>query len=138
MTYFERVMRGEAEPPTIFKTLGGKFRSVDTTAGTIEIDYVGGEAFLNPAGQVQGGTLGSMLDDVIGMLVTSLLDEDTHCATLNLNLVFLRPAKPGPILAKATLQRRGRDVYHVSAELRQDDKVVTTATSACLGVRSKR
>ena len=138
MNYFERMMRGEAEPPTIFKTLGGAIRSVDTEAGTLEIDFVGGEAFLNPAGQIQGGILGSMLDDVTGMLVTSLLEEGVHCASLNLAIVFLRPARPGAIQARATLLRRGRDVFHVQSELRQDDKVVATATSACLGVPSKR
>lgn len=133
--YFERMRRGEAEPPPILTTLGGVIRAVDIAAGTLDTDYRGTEAFLNPAGQIQGGMLCSMLDDVTAFLVTATLRHGEHCATLNLNVSFLRPAGVGPLHARAQLVRRGRSVCHVHGELFQDGKQVATAVATCTVVR---
>jgi uncharacterized protein (TIGR00369 family) len=134
-SYFARMQRGEAEPPAVTTTLGGRIRAVDVDAGTLESDYVGTDAFLNPAGQLQGGVLGAMLDDVTAFLVTATLADGEFCATLNLNLSFLRPAKAGPLLGKARLVRRGKEVCNVVGELLQDGKLVATATATCMVVR---
>jgi uncharacterized protein (TIGR00369 family) len=93
---------------------------------------VGAPAFLNPAGQVQGGMLCAMLDDVTATLVMSTLAEGEHCATLSLNTSFLRPAKPGRLTGRATLVRRGRGVCNVNGELWQNDKLVATASAVCM------
>jgi len=98
----------------------------------LEAQYVGTPEFLNPAGQVQGGMLCAMLDDVTATLVTSTLADGEHCATLNLNTSFLRPAKPGTLTGRATLVRRGRGVCNVEGELWQDGRLVATATAVCM------
>jgi uncharacterized protein (TIGR00369 family) len=135
--YFTRMQRGEAEPPAVTTTLGGRITAVDLEAGTLESDYVATPAFLNPASQVQGGMLGAMLDDVTAFLVTATLREGEFCATLNLNVSFLRAAKAGALCGRARLVRRGRDVCHVSAELLQDGKAVASATATCMVVRAR-
>ena len=135
--YFARLQRGEAELPAVTKTLGGRIRSVDLEAGTLESDYIATEAFLNPAGQVQGGMLCAMLDDVTAFLVTATLGFGESCATLNLNVSFLRAAKAGELLGRSRMERRGRDVCNVSAELLQAGKVVATAMATCMVVRGK-
>jgi uncharacterized protein (TIGR00369 family) len=134
-SYFAKLQRGDAAPPSIATTLGGHIRNVDLDAGTLESDYVGAQSFLNPAGQVQGGMLAAMLDDVTAFLVTATLANDEFCATLNLNVSFLRPAQPGPIAGSARLVKRGRDVCNVIGELMQDSRVVATATATCMVVR---
>ncbi|MBC8740906.1 PaaI family thioesterase [Paraburkholderia sp. UCT31] len=116
--------------PPVTTTLGGAFLSLGD--GTLQAQYVGTPAFLNPAGQVQGGMLCAMLDDVTATLVTSTLAEGEHCATLSLNTSFLRPAKPGRLIGRATLVRRGRGVCNVTGELWQDDKLVATASVVCM------
>ena len=62
-SYFARLQRGDAELPPITTTLGGAIQKVDLGAGTLASRYVAAPAFLNPAGQVQGGILCAMLDD---------------------------------------------------------------------------
>jgi uncharacterized protein (TIGR00369 family) len=116
--------------PPITTTLGATFVSLGDDA--LEAKYVGTPGFLNPAGQVQGGMLCAMLDDVTATLVTSTLAQGEHCATLNLNTSFLRPAKPGTLTGRATLVRRGRGVCNVEGELWQDGRVVATATAVCM------
>ena len=134
-TYFTRLRRGDAPLPAVTTTLGGRIRTVDLVAGTLESDYVATPAFLNPAGQVQGGMLGAMLDDVTAFLVTATLGPGEFCATLNLNVSFLRAARAGPLAGRSRLVRRGRDVCHVSGELLQDGQVVATAVATCMAVR---
>lgn len=121
---------GENGAPAITTTLGGTCLLLSDDA--LEAEYVGAPAFLNPAGQVQGGMLCAMLDDVTATLVTSTLAEGEHCATLSLNTSFLRPAKPGKLTGRATLVRRGRGVCNVNGELWQDEKLVATATAVCM------
>ncbi|HEU0201335.1 MAG TPA: PaaI family thioesterase [Burkholderiaceae bacterium] len=134
-SYFARMQRGDAAPPPITTTLGGRIRAVDLDAGTLDSDYVATPAFLNPAGQVQGGMLGAMLDDVTAFLVTATLGDGEFCGTVNLNVSFLRPAQAGALLGRARLVRRGKDVCHVTGELLQDGKLLATATATCMVVR---
>jgi len=133
--YFTRMQRGELPPPPISTTLGGAVRAVNLDAGTLESDYLGVPAFLNPAGQLQGGVLSSMLDDVTALLVTATLQENQYCATLSLNVAFLRPALAGPLLGRAILTRRGREVCNVNGELWQAGKLIATATAVCMVVK---
>ncbi|MFT0169988.1 PaaI family thioesterase [Paraburkholderia mimosarum] len=127
-----RVYGEHGSLPPITATLGGTL--VSLTDDALEAEYIGAPAFLNPAGQVQGGMLCAMLDDVTATLVVSTLAEGEHCATLNLNTSFLRPAKPGKLIGRATLVRRGRGVCNVNGELWQDDKLIATATAVCMVV----
>ena len=122
--------------PAVTLLLGGTPPSIDLDAGTYACDYVGLPTFANPAGTIQGGMLGAMLDDVTASLVTATLQHGEHCATLNLNLSFLRPALPGPIQGRARLARRGRGVCHVEGELLQQGKAVAIATATCMVVRA--
>ncbi len=133
-TYFACLRRGEAPAPAVSTLLGGRIESVDLEAGTLDSAYFATEAFLNPAGQVQGGMLGAMLDDVTAFLVTATLAEHEHCATLNLNVSFLRPVTPGAIAGRAWLVRRGKGVCHVHGELLQGGRPVATATATCMVV----
>jgi uncharacterized protein (TIGR00369 family) len=133
-SYFARLRRGDAQPPPITTTLGGAIQRVDLDAGTLESSYVATPAFLNPAGQVQGGILSAMLDDATAFLVTATLADNEFCATLNLNVSFLRAAKAGLLVGRAHLVRRGKDVCNVTGELLQDGKLVATATATCMVV----
>jgi uncharacterized protein (TIGR00369 family) len=135
--YFAKMRRGEAPPPPVATLLGGRITSVDLDAGTLTSDYVATASFGNPAGQVQGGMLAAMLDDVTAFLVTATLGAGEHCATLNLNVSFLRAAFPGALVGRAWIVRRGREVCHVSGELVQDGKAVATAAATCMIVAAR-
>lgn len=136
-SYFARMQRREIPLPAVTSTLGGVIHHVDVDAGELESDYIGRDEFLNPAGQVQGGMLCAMLDDVTAMLVTASLADGEFCATLNLNVSFLRPGQRGLIKGKSRLVRRGKDVFNVSGELWQGDKLLATASATCLIARPK-
>ncbi|MBP6900007.1 MAG: PaaI family thioesterase [Burkholderiaceae bacterium] len=131
LNWFERMRAGLVPPAPVTTLLGGTVRASDAAAGTLAVDYVAQPSFANPAGTVQGGMLGAMLDDLCAALVDSTLRPGEIVATLNLNLSFLRAASIGPLAGQAWLQRRGREVCHVSAELRQGHQVVASAVATC-------
>lgn len=135
--YFGRLQRGEVTLPPVTTHLGGRIEAVDVEAGTLTSRYEAVPTFANPAGQVQGGMLSAMLDDVTAFLVTATLGEGEHCATLNLNVSFLRPARSGELLGQARIVRRGRDICHVQGELLQDGRQVASAVATCMVARSK-
>ena len=60
--------------PPAAETLGWELIHEDPEAGTIEIAFHPGEAFLNPHGTVQGGFVAAMLDDTMGPALVSKND----------------------------------------------------------------
>ena len=119
---------GRLPPPPCAKTLGLEFVEIDGEHGTIETRFDAVEAFLNPAGNVQGGFLAAMLDDTMGTALSATLDLAQFAPTVNLNVQFHRPARLGPIKGLGRVTMRGRETCHGSAELWQNDKVVASAT----------
>lgn len=129
--YFSRMLRGDVPRPPVLTLLDSHIDAVDASAGTLSATYTARDEFRNPAGTVQGGLLGAMLDDLTASLVDATLTTGQGVATLNLNLSYLRPARVGTLQGEARLLRRGRDVCHVTGTLLQDGKEVATAVAVC-------
>ncbi len=136
--WFHRMRRGEAPPAPVAKLLGERIQVVDLAAGSLEADFVADESFANPAGGVQGGMLGAMLDALTAGLVDATLEPDEAVATLSLNLQFQGPAQPGPLQGRAWLNKRGREVCFVHAELKQAGRVVAAAQGVCKILKAAR
>jgi uncharacterized protein (TIGR00369 family) len=131
-SFYSQMLNGQAPRPAVQTLLGSTVLAVDADAGVASIQYETVNAFRNPVGTVQGGMLGAMLDDLTANLVDATLSAGQGVATLSLNISFLRPASVGkPLLGRAQMLRRGRDVCHVSGTLSQDGKDVATAVAVC-------
>jgi uncharacterized protein (TIGR00369 family) len=135
LNHFQRMVQGEVPPPAVAKLLGGRVIALDLAQGSLTSEYQGNDTFLNPAGQLQGGILGAMLDDVTAGLVDATVQPGEGVATLSLTLSFLRPAVMGPVQAHASLIRRGRDICHVQGTLSQAGQAVASAVAVCKVIR---
>jgi uncharacterized protein (TIGR00369 family) len=135
--WFHRMRRGEVPPAPVASLLAEAIQEVDIAAGTLRAVYVADERFANPAGGVQGGMLGAMLDALTAGLVDATLQPGEVVATLSLNLQFPGSARPGPLQGRAWLGKRGREVCFVNAELAQAGKVVATAQAVCKILESR-
>ena len=133
-SHFSRMLRGEVARAPVLDLLQSHVEMVDAQAGVLRATYEASHDFRNPAGTVQGGLLGAMLDDLTASLVDATLKPGEAVATLSLNLSFLRPAQAGKLQGEARMLRRGRDVCHVTATLTQDGKDVATAVAVCKAV----
>jgi uncharacterized protein (TIGR00369 family) len=126
-------MEGRADPPPVAELLGFRVRSVDVAAMTLEAEFTATEAFLNPAGHVQGGMLAAMLDDTMGPALVATLQHGEWAPTTDLHVQFLRPALPGVLVGRGRVVRRGQGVAFLAGELSAPDgRLVATATATAL------
>ncbi len=87
-----------------------------------------GPNHLNPNGVVHGGVLFTMVDTAMGKATMSVLDDGQFCASVEVQLRFIRPASEGPVTATATVLKRGRSIVHLQAEVTgEDDRLIATA-----------
>ena len=128
--FFWDMMEGRAPPPPSAVLLGWKLIDLDPHAGTIRVQFAATEAFLNPAGLVQGGILTAMLDETLGPCASAHYDGALFALTLELKTQFMRPGRVGPIFGEARVTHRGRDIAYIAGELKgPDGKTIAMATA---------
>jgi len=119
-----------ARPPCA-ETLGWTLLSADPTTGAIEVAFDAKPAFCNPGGNVQGGFLAAMLDDTLGPTVLVKTDGAVYCATIDLSVRFLAPARPGRLVGSGRLVQLGKTIAFLEGELRDGTgRVVAAATAS--------
>jgi uncharacterized protein (TIGR00369 family) len=123
-------VEGRAPIPPAAATLGFEFIDADVEAGTIEVAFAATVAFTNPAGNVLGAFQAAMLFDTVGPALLATLAPDQFQSTLQLNVSFLRPVRPGRLIGKGRVVHRDGDLAFLEASLLDGDAaVVATATA---------
>jgi uncharacterized protein (TIGR00369 family) len=134
---FWDVMEGRAKPPPAAVTLGWELVAIDPEAGTIEVAFVATDGFLNPFGVVQGGFLAAMLDDTLGPALVAMLGPGQFAPTTDLHVQFLRPARPGRLVGRGRVVRRGKDVGFLAGELVDESGTVCATATATAQIRTQ-
>jgi uncharacterized protein (TIGR00369 family) len=132
---FWEAAEGRAPLPPAAATLGWELVSASPEEGTIEIAFQAIEAFLNPAGVVQGGFLAAMLDETLGPALVAGLSPGDFILTTDLHVQFLRPARPGRLLGRGRVLRRGRDIGFLAGELVAEDGSIVAVATATVQIR---
>jgi uncharacterized protein (TIGR00369 family) len=86
----------------------GGLEVVEVRAGHVRLRRTYGEGLLRPGGVISGPTLMSVADTAAYALVLAHVGDQLMAVTSQLNISFLRGAKPGDIFAEAELLRLGR------------------------------
>ena len=84
--------------------------------------------FTNPAGNVLGAFQAAMLDDTVGPLAR--LEPDQFRSTLQVNVNFLRPVRPGRLVGKGRVVHRDGDLVVLAASLFDTDGAVIASATA--------
>lgn len=127
--FFWQIQEGNLPQPAAAVTLGMSITYVNSESGVLEAEFDGKKEFTNPAGNIQGGFLAAMLDDTMGPALACQLAEGEFAPTLNLNVQFFSPAKPGRLRGVGRVEKRGAGICYLSGELLQGDRVVAKATA---------
>jgi uncharacterized protein (TIGR00369 family) len=130
--FFEAIAAGKIPPPECARTLGLDIIAYDLDAHTVELSFEGRPEFANPIGIVQGGFLSAMLDDAMGLASATAMNVGEFAPTLGLNVQFHRPAKIGKLTGKGRITMRGKEIFHLAADLFQDGKLVASATATAM------
>jgi uncharacterized protein (TIGR00369 family) len=118
------------EAPPSSKLLGWHLLDARPEEGWIRIGFDGKREFCNPAGLIQGGILGAMLDDTMGPAVFVMTEGRLYTATITMTVNFLAPAKVGRIVGEAKVTQLGRTVAFVEGRLMAEDGVVLATSTA--------
>ncbi len=117
-------------PPPSAKLLGWHLLDARSGEGWLKVGFEGKPEFCNPAGFVQGGILTAMLDDTMGPAVLVMSEGRLYTTTISLTVNFMAPAKPGPIIAEATVTQLGKTVAFMEGKLTAEDgTLLATATT---------
>ncbi len=134
-------VEGRAPIPRAAATLGFEFISADVEKGTIELAFSPTEAFTNPTGNVLGAFVAAMLYDTVGPALLATLEPDQFQSTLEMHVSFLRPVRPGRVVAKGRVVHRNGDLAFLEASLfdRQGGLIATaTATARVIALDQAR
>lgn len=107
---------------------------VDGVEGEVRVRFTAGPDSLQDNGVVSGGMLAAMLDGGTAIAALSLLDEGQNCTTVSLTVNMLRPALPGHLEVRAKVDRMGRSMAFVSAQLFDEAQRLVATASASLTV----
>ena len=123
-------VEGRAPVPRAAATLGFQFVTADVENGTIEVAFTATEDFTNPMGNVLGAFLAAMLYDTVGPALLATLEAGQFLSTLDLNVRFLRPARPGRMVGRGRVAQRAGDIAHLEASLiDSNDTTLAVATA---------
>jgi uncharacterized protein (TIGR00369 family) len=100
--------------------LGLDILEADREAGRVKIAFAAKADFCNASGHIQGGFLAAMLDDCMGPAILIATDAQAFPSTIDLNVQFLAPAKPGRIIGTARVVQLGKTIGFVEAELEDE------------------
>ena len=127
---FWDAIEGLAPVPRAAATLGLEFITADSATGTIGLAFTAGENFTNPAGNVLGAFVAAMLYDTVGPALLATLEPDQFQSTLQLNVNFLRPVRPGRLVGKGRIVHREGDMAFLEAALVDSNgTLIATATA---------
>jgi uncharacterized protein (TIGR00369 family) len=127
---FWDAIEGRTPMPRAATTLGLEFIDADIENGTIELAFAATEDFTNPTGNVLGAFVAAMLYDTVGPALLATLRPDQFQSTLELNVNFLRPVRPGRVVGKGRVVHRDGDMAFVEASLLDShETLIATATA---------
>ena len=134
---FRELVSKDVPAPAYTELLGS--RPLDAEPGHVRMEFQATEQFLNPMGAVQGGFLTAMLDETMGPAAISALPGGQGVPTLELKVSFIRPARPGRLVADARVVHLGRSVVFLESSLvTEDGTLIATATATARIVPMKR
>jgi uncharacterized protein (TIGR00369 family) len=128
---FWDAVEGRAPLPRAAATLGLEFISADPDNGTIELAFAATEDFTNPTGNVLGAFVAAMLYDTVGPALLATLEPDQFQSTVQFQVSFLRPVRPGRVVGKGRVVHRVGDLAFVEASLLDSHgSLIATATAS--------
>ena len=123
--------------PNSVTTLDGYGERYSQERKTLEMSFTAIDAFCHSGNIVQGGYITGMLDASMAYVMIGWPDACDGVATLEIKVNFISVGNPGKMKGIGRIVHQGRSIAYLDAELRQDDRLIATATSTVKLIRAK-
>jgi uncharacterized protein (TIGR00369 family) len=107
--------------------LGVHIRTADDGTARLELDAT--EEHLNEAGTVHGGVLATLVDTAMGKAVRSRTGKGDVPATSQLTVTYLRPGRPGRLVATGRVSKQGDHLTVCEADVEQEGRTLVHAVA---------
>jgi uncharacterized protein (TIGR00369 family) len=81
---------------------------------------------------IHGGAIATLADEALASVAFTAAEEGETTVTVDLKVDFLRPAKPGRLLARATVRHRTRRLAFCEATVEQDGGPIVAEARAVI------
>ena len=126
----ERLEAFKSNSAPCTETLGMKVLSFSSQPPSIEMEFEAKYEFTHSEGRVvQGGFVTGMLDAPMAHLLMGIFDFKISPMTLDINVCFLAPSRPGKLNCIAEVVQLGKSTAFMASKLYQDSSLVATSTS---------
>lgn len=100
-----------------------------------KVSFAPNKDMINFGGTIQGGFLGAMMDDAMGVNTFVSLGMKTTMASIDLHTSFYRAVKLGPITVEARVVKAGKSVAFLEAKLFDADGELAAAATSSVKLR---
>ncbi|MCQ6278853.1 PaaI family thioesterase [Bacillus sp. EB600] len=90
------------------------------------------EKFINGIGVAMGGFVASAADIMMAYAIASKLDAEQMFTSIDLHTTFHRPVLTGEVVVEAKVERMGKKVVYVLADLFQNEKKAASVVSTVM------
>ena len=129
----ERFQKSRNQPPGS-RTVGFRMLSVSQEKREVEVAFEArADLLANPMGQIQGGYVCVMLDEVMSVACLVASKMTSVAPTLEMKTSFFRPAMPGALRGVGRVAKWGRTIAFTEGELFDaDGRLVAKATGTAM------
>lgn len=130
ITDLQNVALNKKTPPPCDDTMEVKVLEADegVAHGLWKIN----QKFINGNGVVMGGFVVAAVDIMMAYAIASKLTDEDGFASIDLDTTFHRPTLEGEAEITATVERHGRKIAYLTAEVKQNDKIVASSVSSMI------
>ena len=93
------------------------FAITDRSEGRCTSELTAGQTHLNPNGLVHGAVLYALADTGMGGALTSVLDDDQICSTIEIKINYFRPARAGKLRCETRVVYKGNRTGALESEI---------------------
>jgi uncharacterized protein (TIGR00369 family) len=104
-------------------------------AGRISLRFRPSAEHVQGAGMVAGGITATMLDFALAFAGLTTCNESETGASVGLNVQFLKPVQPGPVVATGWLTSNGFKIAQAQAELRDETGMLLATAQSPLAMK---
>jgi acyl-CoA thioesterase len=123
----EKILKAPKPAKRFLELIGLKFVKMEKGFSRSELTITG--SLLNPYDTLHGGVVYSMADTGMGGALSTLMEEDERCSTIEIKINYLKSTRSGRLVCDTKVIHKRKNIGFLESSVKdQEDRLVATAT----------